>query len=436
VSLTESVYRSAATAAWLLSPAAAVGESKVARAVRARRTAADRLAEWARTARDPARPLLWMHAPSVGEGLQARVVLEALAVRRPDLQLVFTYFSPSAEGLAARMPVDYAGPLPWDTWSEIGRAVVAASPSAVVFTKTEVWPTLAEAARVRGARTALVAASLHEGSSRLRWPARALLRETLASLDLCAAVGAEDAERFARAGARRDALRVSGDPGVDAAAARVRGADPAAQYLRPFLKERRPTLVAGSTWRSDERILLPTLDALRPAHHELRVVIAPHEPTPRDVLSLGVRFTETRWVALPLSKANELEIVNELDVVIVDRVGILAHLYTIGDIAWVGGGFHRAGVHSVLEPAAAGLPMVFGPRSDNARAARDLVALGAAKVIQHGVDARQAIATWLHDSDARRSAGDAGRRYIEGHLGAAERTAELVSQLIPATSAR
>jgi 3-deoxy-D-manno-octulosonic-acid transferase len=116
--------------------------------------------------------------------------------------------------------------------------------------------------------------------------------------------------------------------------------------------------------------------------------------------------------------------------VVVDSVGQLAHLYTIGDVAFVGGGFHDEGLHSVLEPAAAGIPIVIGPRHRNARAAGDLVRIGGAKIALNDAEMGRAFAGWLADGEARAAAGAGARGYIDGHRGAAARTAELLKTLI------
>ena len=430
VSLTERLYRSLSRAAWLAAPALGLGESKLARAVRARQHARDRLTQWARVHRDLSRPLLWIHAPSVGEGLQAMAVVEALLERRRDLQIVFTHFSPSAEGLAARMPADVAGPLPWDTPNEAGQSVTAVRPDALAFTKTEVWPVLAAAARSSGAATALIAAALPRGSSRLRWPTRSVLRSTLSGLDLVAAIGADDAERLVGLGAAASTAHVTGDPGIDSAAQRVRAVEPTAAHLRAFAAPRRPTLVAGSTWPSDEAVLLPALVAARRRHPSLRAVIAPHEPREDAVRVLEAGARREGWRCARLGQVESTGACGDADLVIVDRVGVLAELYTVGDVAWVGGGFHGAGLHSVLEPAAAGLPVLFGPRHGNARAAGELLERGAARVVRDRDEAASALVGWLEDDNARVSAGASGGRYIEAHRGAAGRTADLLSELI------
>lgn len=403
------------------------GASKLARGIAGRRGADLHLARWGGEARDPTRPVVWFHAPSVGEGLQARAVIEALRRRREEVQVVFTHFSPSAEKLAAAMPVDVSGYLPWDLVGAMRRVVEAVRPDALAFTKTEVWPVLAEVAAAKGIPLALVAATLPPGARRLRWPARTLMRSTWAALDRVATIAAEDGRRFLELGVAADRVVVTGDPGIDSAAQRARAADPEAPYLRPFHVAPRPTLVAGSTWPSDEDVLASALEMLGP---ELRVVLAPHEPAPERVASLVRRFGSADRKTATLADVEGAGTAAGVDVVVVDRVGVLAHLYTVGTVAYVGGGFHGAGLHSVLEPAAARLPTTFGPRHHNARAAGDLLALGGGVEVSGASELAATLGGWLADPRALDYAAGRAYDYIDAHLGAAERTASILDDLL------
>ena len=107
-------------------------------------------AAWGASGRDRTRPLLWMHAPSVGEGLQARPVLQLARTKRPDVQLAYTFFSPSAAPFARGLDVDFADYLPFDTDGEARSALDALRPRALVFSKLDVWPNLARVAAERG----------------------------------------------------------------------------------------------------------------------------------------------------------------------------------------------------------------------------------------------------------------------------------------------
>jgi 3-deoxy-D-manno-octulosonic-acid transferase len=118
--------------------------------------------------------------------------------------------------------------------------------------------------------------------------------------------------------------------------------------------------------------------------------------------------------------------------VVVDRVGLLADLYAAGDVAYVGGGFHRAGLHSVLEPAAFAIPVIVGPRWGMSRDAGLLIEAGGAAALpedgRHALLARWSV--WHHDAALRRASGLAARRVVEEGRGAAERTADLVRSLL------
>lgn len=411
--------------------------SKLVRGIRGRRNAHEVLARWGREARDPARPVVWFHAPSVGEGLQARAVVEALRRRRDDVQVVYTHFSPSAEALARTMPADVAGYFPWDLAGPVRRVLDAVRPDVLAFTKTEVWPVLVAMATARGTPATLVAGTLPAGAGRLRRPARALLHTTWAAMQAVAAIAEEDGHRFETLGVRGERIRVTGDPGIDSALERAGAAPPDAPYLVPFHAAPRPTLVAGSTWQADEAVVIPALAALRAGGGganeggpELRAIIAPHEPSAGRVRALIHQLEAIGSKSATLAEVESTGTAAGVDAVVVDRVGVLAHLYTVGSMAYVGGGFHSAGLHSVLEPAAARLPVTFGPHHANSRAAGDLLAAGGAVEVD-GADALASVLRrWRQDDDAHDYVARRAYDYIDAHRGAAERTAVILDDLL------
>jgi len=428
-------YKVLTSLARAASPLVGPGSSKLARGLAGRRLAHEKLARWGIEQRDAARPTVWFHAPSVGEGLQARVVIEALRELDPAVQVAFTHFSPSSARLASRMPVDVTSYLPWDLPGPIGHVLDAMSPDLVVFTKTEVWPVLVDESARRGIGVALVAGTVAERSSRLRPAARALLSRSWRTLGSACAVSDADAMRLRMLGVREEALSVTGDPGIDSAARRARAADPTSLFLAPFLADPRPTVVAGSTWTSDEDVLIPALEVVRDQVPDVRLILVPHEPDAGHVAVLSRRLAAAGWSTATLSGVEQSQSVRSVDAVVVDRVGVLADLYTIGRIAYVGGGFHGAGLHSVLEPAAARLPVLFGPRHHSVRVGADLMAAGAAISVEGQNALAEALLTWLTEGDRREQAADRAFGYIQAHLGAANRTAAVLSELLRSTSA-
>src|SRR3990170_6412802 len=197
---TPAAYRVAARLGQGLAPALSPLSAKLAAGHRGRSEAGRRLAAWATRSRDHSRPLVWFHASSVGEGLQAESVLLELRQIHPEAQYVYTHYSPSAEALARRLPVDAADYLPYDLPAAADLLLGALAPTLIVFSKLDLWPELATRAARRGVTVAMVAATVSSGSGRLRWPARALLREGYRAVGLAAAVSEEDAERLTRLG--------------------------------------------------------------------------------------------------------------------------------------------------------------------------------------------------------------------------------------------
>jgi 3-deoxy-D-manno-octulosonic-acid transferase len=366
-----------------------------------------------------------MHAPSVGEGLQARPVLELARARSSATQLAYTWFSPSARAFAQSLDVDFRDVLPFDVASDMRAVLAALSPTALVFSKLDVWPTLAREASRRGTRLGLVSATLAATSSRRSTLASALLRDAYSHLDRVGAISTEDADRLVALGVPSRRVTITGDTRYDQVWERAQGVDRASALLAPLASDRH-TLVAGSTWPADEHRLLPAWTRLAARHRNARLVIAPHEPTPAhlDPIEAWARSAGLRAARLGSAGASVA------DVVIVDRVGVLGELYALASVAFVGGGFHDAGLHSVLEPAAFGAPVLFGPRHTGSRDAKLLLDADAALSPTDTAAVESALEGWMSHPDEATVAGEAARTVVHAGLGAARRSYALVAELM------
>ncbi len=439
------LYRLAwALARPLAAPLALAGRGgKLGRTLRGRRTAVQALRGWARERRAD-RPLVWFHAASVGEGRQALAVLARLREARPGWQTAYTFGSASAERFAASLPADVAGFAPFDAPADVRGALEALRPSALVFSATDVWPELVRQARAGGVALGLISAALPPTSSRRGGLARRLLAPAYASLDAVGAVDRADARGLEELGVPAGRITVTGDTRHDAAVERLARVDRAAPHLRALARlPPAPIVVAGSTWRADEAVLLPALAAARASGVMFHLVIAPHEPTRGHLEALEANLRRhlgaaTRVVRLSslLSPANSEPLATDnlasgnLTVVVVDVVGILAELYVAASIAYVGGGFHGAGLHSVIEPAAAGVPVLFGPRWTGSRDARLLLEAGGGRAAGDRAALGHALTEWLRNDRARAAAGAAARAVVEHGVGAADRSLQLVIDLV------
>lgn len=440
--MTSPVYRFLVRTGISLARLAAARDPKVRAGLAERRGVLDRIGEWAAAHRDGARPLLWVHAASAGEARQAEAVLGRLRPAHPDWQIAVTWFSPSASGLGWDHLADLAECLPWDRRPDVERVLDLLRPTALVFCKLDLWPELATRADRRGVAVGLIAGTVSPRARRLAWPARALLAPGYRALARIGAIGPEDARRLVRLGARAERIVLTGDPRFDSAwerAAAVAPDDPLRRYARSG-----PFLVAGSTWPEDEARLLAAFRSVRAIRPEAGLILVPHEPSPEH---LAVLDATARRVGLPNPARLRDGPPAGTRLLVVDRVGVLPAFYADAAIAYVGGGFGTRGLHSVLEPAAAGRPVLVGPAwAGSPDAAALLEARGAA--VADGSrypdwldldrdstlsDASPLAALWLallrHPEHAR-AAGRRARRFVEQGRGAADRSAELVEAMM------
>ena len=424
------LYRFLVGVARFVAPILAIGTGKISRGFEGRLVAHKVLEKWGEEKRNPHRPTVWIHAPSVGESLQASAVIEALRARFPRVQVVFTYFSPSAAEFVGRLPVEVSAYLPWDLRGTTGRVLEAVQPDLLIFSKTEVWPVLVDEAQKRSVPVALVGGSVPSNAGRLRQPMRTFLRATWQGLTVACAIADADANRLQSLGVLPRVISITGDPAVDTVARRVSAADATAVHLAPFHSDHRPTVIAGSTWNTDLKRLLAALEIMRRVVGEVRVVIAPHEPTELGVTNIRECLEKKSWSTRTLKEVELSASVASVDAVIIDRVGVLPDLYTVGHVGYVGGGFHSAGVHSVIEPAAARLPVIFGPQYRNSSAAIDLLKEGAAKVITDAEGLADSLLNWLKDTEEHSYAANRAFGYIQTHRGGAERTIDALAHLL------
>lgn len=396
---------------------------KLAESVAGRQAARGRWVAWAAHV-GPAPHIIWVHAASVGEAMAAIPVIRRLHTARPETRFVLSHSSPSVQ--AWSFPeIDHTDFVPLDEPAHVAPVLDAVRPALLLFSRGDLWPELVTAAAARGIPIAVTGGVVSARSSRLRWPARAVLRRAAASVGYLGAVSLEDAGRWHRLGVRPEVMRVSGDPRHDYALERDVDLT-VARHLSSW-KGGEPVLVAGSIEPEGERPLIASLAALM-GGTTYRAILVPHRPSSETIGRLARRLDDARlpyavWDASDAAPAPPTQ-----PIVLVRTLGILCDLYLVADVAYVGGGFGRRGLHSVIEPAAFALPIVVGPRWQRHADAAALIGGAGAVSTQTHAQLTQAIGHWLHDRDARRRAGLAARRALSA--GAASIDAAAVQVLL------
>jgi 3-deoxy-D-manno-octulosonic-acid transferase len=313
---------------------------------------------------------------------------------------------------------------PLDAPAIVRRLLAQFRLEAFLFTETEIWPTFLAALRTADVPAFMVSGRVSaQTMARARW-LRPLYRPALAGVTCCMQT-AEDGSRIVALGADARRVHVAGSLKFDAA-----GADPPPELGRlAALLRGRTVVVAGSTHAGEDEALLATYRALLPRHPDAVLLLAPRHP---ERLEAVAGLVERAGLALvrygDVAADGAAPALATPAVVLVDRVGPLAHCYGLGVVAFVGGSLVPAGGHNVLEPARAGRPVVVGPHTEHAAdVVERLVAGGGAVRVASASDLTATIARLL-DEPAR--AADMGRRaraLVETGRGAVDRHVKIIT---------
>jgi len=367
------------------------------------------------------KPRVLMHVPSVGEFLQGRAVFDELLKKHRNIALTLTYFSPSAEKISASYePASARSIMPIDTVRNIKRLLDIVDPGLLIYAKTDVWPNLAREARNRGVKQVLIAASLPPDAGRLNPFARGVASQGLKALDLLASISEDDSGRFEALGVDPSKIVTTGDPRFDQTwnrAREVSETDP----LFSGMPCKSPTLVAGSTWPADEDVVIEAFAAIKKRISGCRLIMAPHEPNSSHVANIVKRLFRLGLSAATLTEIESNDS-QDPDVVVIDRVGVLAKLYYLGSAAFVGGSFDRR-VHNTMEPACMNIPVIVGPKYSNAREAQLLIKEGGGFCVADASEMENRLLELFEDRGKLDNAGRAAGRLVEANIGAAKRTA-------------
>jgi 3-deoxy-D-manno-octulosonic-acid transferase len=377
---------------------------------------------------------IWIHAVSVGEALTARALTGELKKRYPTLRLFLSTTTVAGQQVASReiKEADAVFYFPIDFPPIVSRTLRLVRPRLFVMMETEIWPTLLRACRRAGVR-ALVANGRISSRSypRYRW-IRPFFRQVLDDVDRFCMQSEESARRLVRLGADPARVTITGNLKFDALPDLPAVAqDYAVPRVVRFFKvpDQRPVIIAGSTMRGEEILVLRAFERVRAAAPRALLVIAPRHPERFDEverLSRDEGFRTARRTQLAIDEEPAA------DVVVLDTIGELAHLYRAATVVFVGGSLVPTGGHNILEPAVFGRPIVFGPHMQNFREIAGVFLEARAAVrVNDGRDLERVLRQLLGDPRLRAALGRAARAIIDANRGARARTLDAIAALLP-----
>lgn len=371
------------------------------------------------------RPRIWLHAVSVGEVNLLAPIMAELSKRGEFEFAISTTTETGYELAQKKYPQQLLFFCPFDFSWAVKRTLRNLRPEMIILAELELWPNWIRAARQMGIPVVVANGRLSEksfaGYRRLRW----LVQPMFQQISLVLAQSKEYAARFTALGTPAEKVVITGNvkfDNVDPQKGRVRSVEFAGRYR---FDNDLPVLVGGSTQPDEELMLLSVFGRLRSEFPQLRMVIVPRHPEKTPPLESLLR--KSGWNYELRSKAKPDDAVSQPDVLVVDVIGELAAWWTLATVSYVGGSLGSRGGQNMIEPAAAGSLVCFGPNTQNFRDVVDLLLTRqAALVVQNESELYELIRRALTEPVWAKEIGRASAELVLQHRGAAAQTAEAI----------
>ncbi len=352
---------------------------------------------------------IWFHCSSVGEYEQAKPLIEVMKAEFPAYKVVVTFFSPSGyEACKGSKLPDYVFYLPHDSSSNARQFVEMVAPQMALFVKYEFWYHYLAALKAKGVPTLLVSGAFREGQPFFRWYG-GLFRRMLRNFTFFFLQDEGSRQMLGKIGIGKDAI-VAGDTRYDRVANIAD--NPAPIPVIEKFKSGHKILIAGSTWPGDEEVLKECMSVL-PA--DWKLILVPHEIDDAHIRKIQLLYNDTAVLYTGL-EADDSSYNSK--VLIVNTMGILSCMFAYGNIAFIGGGFQKGGIHNILEPAVFGLPVLFGPVYQKFVEAKELAGLNYVFPVSNASEAKEKLNELIADKEYRKSISNSLKQFMQDHIGA------------------
>lgn len=380
-----------------------------------------------------ARPLIWLHAVSVGETRAAEPLLRALLGRYPGHRLLLTHMTATGREAAQQLygPASDLGSrvslawLPYDYPSAMRRFLRHFKPVLGVIMETEIWFNLLRECARAGVPAVLANARLSEQSARGYGMVMPLMRDALGQFAALAVQTEDDAGRLAGLGADPGRISVTGNLKFDAPPPQAAGDG----GLRTRIGAR-PVLLAASTREGEEDLLL---DAIRshPLPGNALLILVPRHPQRFDEVAQLLAGRGLHYVRRSALVEASARIADDCAILLGDSMGEMPAYYAAADCAFIGGSLLPLGGQNLIEACALGVPVLVGSHTFNfSEAAEEAVAAGAALRVDDAEDLVRSAARLLADQNRRRQMSAAGPAFVQAHRGATARTLAICERLL------
>jgi 3-deoxy-D-manno-octulosonic-acid transferase len=357
---------------------------------------------------------IWIHVSSLGEFEQGRPLIEALKKQTPQYAIVLTFFSPSGYELKKNYPLaDYIFYLPADTYNNAQRFIDIVKPELVVFVKYEFWFNYLHILKKQNITTLLISAIFRDKQFQVFNPYAYFLKKMLQCFTYIFVQNTPSVFLLKKHNFHN--VENVGDTRIDRVLA-IKNEAPKYSIVEQFIQSN-PTLICGSTWQPDEKIIIEFLK--NKTFSSWKFIFAPHDISSGNIERLKQDLPNEFVLYSDLKNHPINQSTNHFfdkRILIIDNIGMLSSIYQYGKIAYIGGGFGN-GIHNTLEPIAFGLPVIFGPKYQKFEEAFQIISTGGGFSISNYADFEKTM-LFLHSEKNYAIASNAALNYVINNQGA------------------
>lgn len=364
--------------------------------------------------------VIWFHAASLGEFEQGRPIIEDLKKHYKNHKIVVTFFSPSGYEIRKNYKLaDVVCYLPLDTKSNVKKFINKIHPDIAIIIKYEFWPNLLSELKKQNIHTLLISGIFREKQSFFKWYG-SFTRNKLAAFNHFFVQNEESKKLLSSINFEN--ITIAGDTRFDRVYDILKQ-DNSLDFISQF-KNNSYTVVAGSTWKEDEVLLINYINNV--ASNDEKFIIAPHNINEKQILELQKSINKKTAL---YSKKDGLNL-SEYQVFIIDTIGLLTKIYSYADAAYVGGGL-ATGLHNILEPATFKIPIVFGGNKyKKFKEATDLIDLKSVTIVTNNENFSSIFTKLKNNTKLRGQMGDTNHNYIKNNIGATDAILNYIKNIL------
>jgi 3-deoxy-D-manno-octulosonic-acid transferase len=375
---------------------------------------------------------IWIHAVSVGEVTAAAPIVSALKAKRPDVQIVFSTSTETGQGMAQRLVkgADAFIYFPLDLPFAVGKTLGLVRPDVFALVETELWPNFLAACHRRGIASLMLNGRISPRSFSKYQKTRFFWRQVLGNIAAAGMISDIDAARLSSIGMDEGRIRVLGNAKYDALAAMAAPALHDDIARRFNVRKDEKFLVAGSTHPGEEEVVIRVYKELLTRYPDFKLILVPrHIERIGDITGLLKEAGFKNIIAA--SEINNGRQRRDESVMVVDVIGELFKVYSLATVVFCGGSLAPKGGQNILEAAAWGKVIFYGPSmEDFSQEAALLEAVGAGIRINNAQELLQGILQVLGNPQDAQKRGKRGQSALRANMGAAERYAEMVIRFL------